>query len=73
MDEKNLIYIENDGALFRGPSRGNPLEVWSEREGKFKPYKGAGKPRDISWGNEISEEEARALMGDRSAGSDKPE
>ncbi|ATI15651.1 hypothetical protein [Bordetella phage vB_BbrM_PHB04] len=57
-----MVYIENEGALFRGPARGVPQEVWSEGQGKFVPYKGS-KDKPIDWGSVISEEEARALMG----------
>lgn len=56
-----MIYIENEGALFRGPARGLPQEVWAG--GQWKPYKDAGKPKDIDWGHEIDEAEAKALMG----------
>lgn len=62
MSEKKLVLIENDGALFRGPARGVPLEVWNN--GKWSPYKDAGKPKDIDWGNIVSEAEAKELMGD---------
>ena len=57
-----MVYIENEGALFRGPARGVPEEVWSAREGKFVPYKGS-KDKPIDWGNIISEEEASKMMG----------
>lgn len=57
-----MVYIENDGALFRGPARGVPKEVWSAKEGKFVPYAGADKPRGIEWGTVISEAEAQELM-----------
>lgn len=65
-----MVLIENDGALFRGPSRGNPQEVWAN--GQWKPYADAGKPRDVDWGNVVTEDEAKALMGDDAAadGSD---
>lgn len=55
-----MIYIENEGALFRGPARGLPQEVWAG--GKFVPYKGS-VPKPIEWGSEISEAEAKSLMG----------
>lgn len=57
-----MLYIENEGALFRGPARGVPQEVWNESQGKFVPYKG-GQDKPVDWGNVISEEEARAMMG----------
>lgn len=55
-----MIYIENEGALFRGPARAWPKEVWNGRE--FVPYKGA-VPKDIDWGAEVDEAEAQQLMG----------
>lgn len=58
-----MIYIENEGALFRGPARGVPLEVWSARQGKFLPYKG-NMDKPVDWGNEIDEVEAKRMMGD---------
>ena len=56
------MLIENEGAIFRGPARAWPKEVWNFKERKFEPYKGS-VPKDIDWGNEISEEEAKAYMG----------
>ena len=55
-----MIYIENDGALFRGPARAWPKEVWLD--GAFKPYSGS-VPKDIDWGNIIDEAEAKKMMG----------
>jgi hypothetical protein len=55
-----MIYIENEGALFRGPARAWPKEVWTGAA--FEPYKGA-MPKDIDWGHEIDEAEAKKLMG----------
>lgn len=55
-----MIYIENEGALFKGPARAWPKEVWNGRE--FVPYEGA-VPKGIEWGDEIDEEEANRLMG----------
>lgn len=56
-----MVLIENDGALFRGPARGVPQEVW--QGGKWVPYKDAGKPKDIDWGEVIDEARAKELMG----------
>lgn len=56
-----MIYIENDGALFRGPARAWPKEVWNGKE--FVAYKGT-VPKDIEWGSEIDENEAKRLMGE---------
>lgn len=55
-----MIYIANEGALFRGPARAWPKEVWNGRE--FVPYKGA-VPKGIEWGEEVDEAEAQQLMG----------
>ncbi len=60
IDQRTLLYIENDGALFRGPARGVPLEVWNGSE--FVPYKPAGQPKLVDWGTVISEEEAQFFM-----------
>ena len=40
-----MIYIENEGALFRGPARGVPQEVWSPSQGKFVAYTGSKDDR----------------------------
>lgn len=63
-----MVYIENDGALFRGPARGVPQEVWSPSKGAFVPYRDAGKPKPIEWGHVISDAEAKELM---SSGGEK--
>ena len=67
-----MLYIENEGALFRGPARGVPLEVWNASEGKFVPYKLAGQPKPIDWGNVIDEAEAKELMGVSDDGQPAP-
>lgn len=63
-----MIYIENEGALFRGPARAWPKEVWNGKA--FEPYKGA-VPKDIEWGSEIDEAEARRIMGGAEPGDAK--
>lgn len=55
-----MIYIENEGALFRGPARAWPKEVWNGEA--FQPYTG-NVPKDVDWGNVIDEAEAQKLMG----------
>jgi hypothetical protein len=55
-----VIYIENEGALFRGPARAWPREVFAG--GQWAPYEGQ-TPKDVEWGNEIDEAEAQRLMG----------
>jgi hypothetical protein len=32
-----MIYIENEGALFRGPSRSFPKEVWGHKTHTWHP------------------------------------
>lgn len=63
-----LIFIENDGALFRGPSRGLPKEVWSKRTQSWKPYTFSEAFKPVEWGQEISAAEAAELMkGEKAA------
>lgn len=59
---KFSVYIENEGALFRGTSRGWPEEVWSERQKKWIPYTG-DVPKGVEWGEVISPEEAAKWEG----------
>lgn len=56
-----MIYIENEGALFKGVARGLPDEVWSQKDKCWKPYKGS-VPKPVDWGDVISEVEAREIM-----------
>jgi len=66
-----MIYIENEGALFRGPARAWPREVWNGSE--FAPYKGQ-VPKDVEWGDEIDEAAAQRLMGQgQQRGEQQPE
>ena len=55
------MLIENDGAIFRGPARAWPKEVWDPKEKRFVPYEG-NVPKDIDWGNEIDEESAKVYI-----------
>jgi len=52
--------IENDGAIFRGPNRGNPLEVLV-KDG-WKRYKSSRTP-DVAWGTIVDAEEAAKFFG----------
>lgn len=54
-----MRYFEYDGALFRGERF--PAEVY--RDGNFVRYEGDAA-RVYTFGNEISEDEAKALAGD---------
>jgi hypothetical protein len=58
-----MIYIESEGALFRGHSRAWPGEVWSRRQHRWLPYHGR-TPKDVDWGTEVSDGEARDIMGE---------
>ncbi|MGM9428394.1 hypothetical protein [Hydrogenophaga sp. MI9] len=60
--ELHWVFIENEGALFRGPSRGNPIEVWSVGHGKFVDYPARDLLRGVDWGTVITSEQARSLM-----------
>lgn len=62
-----MIYIENEGALFRGPARAWPKEVFAG--GQWAPYEGQ-TPKDVEWGSEIDEAEAQRLMGGQPAQQD---
>jgi hypothetical protein len=46
-ESPKLIYIENEGAIFRGIDRAWPKEVWDGT--KLVPYRG-NVPKDIEWG-----------------------
>ena len=56
-----MVYIENEGALFRGLSRAWPEEVWSVEDKKWLPYS-RNVPKDIGWGTVIPENEADEMM-----------
>lgn len=62
---RNIVYIEHDGALFRGTSRSCPQEVWSHREQQWKPYSFDAPWKPVEWGTEITEEEFEGLAADR--------
>lgn len=53
------VYIENEGAIYRGFARAWPQEIWNGTE--FVPYKGK-TPKGIEWGNIIDEAEAHRLI-----------
>jgi hypothetical protein len=57
-----MVYIENEGALFRGISRGLPREVWSPKTRTWKRYELDGGFKPIEWGTVISEVEAKEMM-----------
>lgn len=60
-----MRYVENEGALFRimGPSNAFPDEVWSPSKKKFVAYQG-DVPKPEGWGDDVSEDEAKAIIGD---------
>ncbi|MEK7661223.1 MAG: hypothetical protein AAB680_04200 [Pseudomonadota bacterium] len=51
-----MVYMENEGALFRGPRDYYMTEVFSTREQIWKPYTGI-KSKPGYWGNVLSQEE----------------
>ncbi|WP_125468819.1 hypothetical protein [Methylomagnum ishizawai] len=57
-----MVFIENEGALFRGPSRSNPTEVYVGGGKGWIPYADAGKEKPISWGYIIDGPEVRKMM-----------
>ena len=62
-----MMYIENEGVLYRGPSRNEPHERWAS--GQWIPYSGS-RMKPYEWGYEISEDEAREMMADGESGKD---
>jgi hypothetical protein len=58
---RRWIYVEQDGALFRGFSSGHPQEVWWARKGRWEPYSFEGDHKPVEWGSEISLSEALKL------------
>jgi hypothetical protein len=63
-----MVFIENDGALFRGPGRAVPLEVWAGPERGFVPYSFDGDCKSQEWGWIISEDEANEIVSELAAG-----
>jgi len=59
---ERTVYIENGGALFRGPGRAWPREIWSPTTNAWEPH-GWEVPKRIEWGSEISEAEALDHQG----------
>lgn len=55
-------HIENEGALFRGPSRHLPRIIWSSRDKRWRKYTGPCPARSYTWGYDITAAEAQELM-----------
>lgn len=55
-----MVYIENEGAIFRGIARAFPTEVWSYKDKVWKEYK--SEPKPIEWGNIIDDEIAKRML-----------
>lgn len=55
-------YIENDGALFRGPSRHLPRIIWDFWYKRWRKYTGPCPARSYTWGYDITDDEAQELM-----------
>lgn len=60
-----MVYVENDGALFRGISRSHPSEVWFGPTKGWVPYTFEGAFKPVEWGTEISQPEADRIIADR--------
>ena len=67
MNATKMLYIEHEGALFRGFARAWPQEVWVPGLKRFEPYKGE-IPKPIHWGDVISDADAEAYMRDCDSG-----
>jgi hypothetical protein len=55
------MFIENEGALFRGSSRQEPAEIWDRSREEWVAYEGE-VPKLHVWGRTITEDEALALI-----------
>ncbi|TFU05548.1 hypothetical protein EUV02_00430 [Polymorphobacter arshaanensis] len=62
IDKGNWVFIEQENAIFRGPSRSFPHEVWSVKQQKWFPYHFDEPFKPIEWGNIVSETEAGLYM-----------
>jgi len=56
------MLIENDQALYRGELPCWPTELWNVKTQQWERYKGC-VPKDATWGNVVSDEEAQGYMG----------
>lgn len=57
MDKSKWKLIENEGALFRGPSRNVPRDLWNVDSQSWEEYADT-KPKPYEWGSDISEVDA---------------
>jgi hypothetical protein len=62
------VYIENEGALFRGASQAWPSEIYqaSRGGGTWQPYTGR-VPKPIEWGDIITQAAAEKMMAEEDA------
>jgi hypothetical protein len=60
-EPKELHLIEQENAIYRGFARAWPSERWDIDGQRWVPYTGK-VPKDMEWGNYISEEEAKEFM-----------
>lgn len=58
---RHKTLIENEGAIFRGPSRSFPKQVWDRRKQEWSAYN-RSVPKPMEWGWEVSEAEAVQFM-----------
>lgn len=62
-----MVYIEHEGALYRGPNRAHPTEIWSFKSREWKPYTGS-VPKGAEWGHVLSEADFHKALAELSAG-----
>ena len=60
---KDLVLIESEGLLFRGPVPSHPLDVWDYPRKRWVRYADAG-PQGDGWGIEIDSARAEKLKID---------
>ena len=59
-----MVFIESEGLLYRGPSVHEPLEIWHYPHKVWVPFCYYEGPVDDDWGKEIDASRAEALKVD---------
>ena len=67
---RGWVLIESEGALFRGPGRTLPVEVWNPGIG-WRAYSQAERVRDVEWGEVLDLAGASRLMAWRKGSHNK--
>jgi hypothetical protein len=57
------MLIENEGAIFRGPTRNWPEEIWNFKERRWEAYRGS-KEKPYEWGTKIDETQFSLLTAE---------